>query len=194
MSIELWMIRHGQTEWNIEGRFQGWQDSPLTEAGVEMAEEMRGTVLAFAPDAIYTSPAGRAARTAEILFAPREIQRDDLLREIGLGEMEGLTQEEAKARFPQLVLDFWGRPDAFVPPGEGETFWQVMDRAEAFLKKIEERHERQRVCVVSHGATILAMLCVAEGRNPGTIWQQGLLENGKATPLIFDAGKWSRKE
>lgn len=190
--IQLWLIRHGQTEWNLQKRYQGRGDSPLTEQGIQNAQLARPEVLALRPDVVYSSPSRRAWRTAELLFSPMPVNPCELLLEIALGQMEGMTGEEARAAFPQVAGLLWDCPQDFVPPGQGETVAQLMQRAAAFLQKVQQGHAGQRVCAVSHGATIRALLAVVEGRGPETLWQGGVPENLHPLPLVFDQGVWRR--
>jgi len=105
----LYLTRHGQTEWNVENRFQGWSDSPLTEKGIRQAKDLAKRLRGISFDAIYSSPAGRALQTAEILRDGREIEIREHpdLREMGLGDWEGMRSEEIEARFPADFARFW---------------------------------------------------------------------------------------
>jgi probable phosphoglycerate mutase len=152
------LVRHGQTEDNAAGRWQGTRDSPLTAEGRRQVETL---ALRLEPDgpcvAIYASPLARAVRTAEILApllgAPMVWQEPDL-REYDFGAWDGLTPAELRAR------GFWRevtRDPEFTPPA-GEAFGTAARRVERALRTIAGRHRGSRVLVVGHGLTLAAAL------------------------------------
>lgn len=150
----IYLIRHGQTEFNREGRMQGRLDSPLTELGVEQARRMGGHLRARLDDpalwSIISSPLGRARRTAEIvretLGLDCAIEFDDRLAEIHVGAWEGLTRTEIEVVAPGVH----GTPGwIFKAPG-GESRDDVAARVGGWLHELEQTDGRRRV-VVSHG-------------------------------------------
>jgi broad specificity phosphatase PhoE len=153
---ELLVVRHGQTESNIEGRWQGQQDGDLTDEG---HRQIKLLARAF-PDvaALYSSPLRRAAITAEAIARQQhiEVRFDDRLREIAFGAWEGLTRAEILDRFPDAVEFFNGKDVA--RGGTGETFDQVRRRFGAALDEIAVRHRGERVAVVSHGGATRAWI------------------------------------
>ena len=103
--MNLLLIRHGETSWNQEQRYQGQQDSPLSELGPGPSRKNRQKFLArMKIDVIYTSDLLRAKRTAEAIARPHGLTpiADPRLREINFGVWEGLTREEVQARYPEL--------------------------------------------------------------------------------------------
>lgn len=147
---DIYLIRHGETEWNVQGRFQGRLDSVLTNTGVKQAEaigkRLAGLDLSF--DAFITSPLGRARQTAAIvagLVRLPAVQCDDRLAEVSLGSWDGLTDIDIDAQWPGL-LDDSTQFDWFFRSPDGESYDAVFQRAECWLR------ERQGVTVaVSHG-------------------------------------------
>ena len=142
---DLYLVRHGQTELNVQNILQGWQDSPLTERGREQALATR---VAFADrgvtfDHVYSSPLGRARRTAELIVgAGRSIEPVDDLREWHLGSLEGTSNRKMPAQ-P------WGDyPVAF----GGESEARLRARMVAALSRIMARPQHCCVLVVSHGS------------------------------------------
>jgi broad specificity phosphatase PhoE len=140
----LLVARHGETDWNREGRWQGWADPPLNDTGRaqarRLAEELRETAF----DAVYSSDLRRAFETAEILAAPHgaPVVADAGLREIDVGSWSGLTRSEIEARFPDGK-----RPD-------GETHEQHGTRVRAAVVRIAREHLGERILLVTHGGTI----------------------------------------
>ena len=115
---ELFIIRHGQTEWNVQHRYQGQCNSPLTEEGRTQALVKSKALAQLSPDVLFASDAERAMVTGRLLFPGREPIGNPLLREIALGDLEGVVIEEAKPLYPDSTF-FFDRPAAFVPPGHG---------------------------------------------------------------------------
>jgi probable phosphoglycerate mutase len=147
---DIYLIRHGETEWNAQGRFQGRLDSVLTNTGVKQAEaigsRLAGLELSF--DAFITSPLGRTRQTAAIIAGLARlpaVQCDDRLAEVSLGSWDGLTDIDIDAQWPGL-LDGSTQFDWFFRSPDGESSDAVFQRAECWLR------ERQGVTVaVSHG-------------------------------------------
>ena len=119
------LLRHGRTEWNASGRFQGQLDSPLDVIGRAQAEAAAVAVASMEPDAIVTSDLSRAADTAAAVGAELGMSTtmDKRLREIYLGEWQGLTRAEARERFPEEYARWQTGEDA--RRGEGETYAEV---------------------------------------------------------------------
>lgn len=154
---DLYLVRHGQTELNVQNILQGWQDSPLTERGREQALATRTAFAAHgvAFDHLYSSPLGRARRTAELIVGEgRSIALVDDLREWHLGSLEGTSNRKMPAQ-P------WGDyPVAF--GGESET--QLRARMVAALSRIMARSQHNCVLAVSHGSACQEFLrCVTGG-------------------------------
>ena len=131
---DLLIIRHGQSEWNLEHRWQGWLDSPLTPLGEQQARD-RARQLAdsgFHPEVVHCSDLGRARTTAEIIAAALGVgwTSNADLRERGGGEWEGSTTDEVTARWPGM-LEAWRRGEISAPPGgeDDDTVFARFDRA-----------------------------------------------------------------
>jgi broad specificity phosphatase PhoE len=158
------LLRHGQTNWNIDFRLQGVTDIPLNETGIEQAR-IAGAVLADLSlqgqpwDLILTSPLSRARDTAvmvgEAIGIPG-VSVEELLLERSFGEAEGLSHEEWKSTYN----------DTNHVPG-GETLEQLEARAWILLQRLVDHHEGKRVLTVSHGALIRTLLrLVSKGEFP----------------------------
>lgn len=165
--IRLVLIRHGQTKWNMEERYQGQSDIALSEEGMKQAKKLAEHFPAERLDAIYASDLQRATKTAEIIARPfgLSVQCEEAFRELSFGAWEGLTYEEIVQRWPKALENFFQHPDMLQIP-QGETFRQVQDRAMNRLNAIlqEEGAEEKTIAIVAHGAilrTILtAQLCI----------------------------------
>lgn len=152
----LLLIRHGETDWNNDGRIQGHTDTPLNARGIAQAEKLATRIAAEGPEVIYSSPLSRASMTAKIIASRCNLVPifDDRLKEKGLGEMEGMTGADFKQRFPELY-ERWHTSHEHVPlPGE-ETPLDLQRRVQTFLDELRAKHPGStRVAVVSHGGTI----------------------------------------
>ena len=140
------LARHGETDWNREGRFQGWADPPLNDTGRAQARALAERLRSTAFDAVYSSDLRRAHETAEIVAAPHAVPvvTDPQLREIDVGSWSGLTRPEIEQRFGGERLD-------------GETREQHAARVVAAVERIARRHPGQRILIVTHGGTMRAL-------------------------------------
>jgi broad specificity phosphatase PhoE len=149
----LLLIRHGETQWNVERRYQGQLDSPLTERGIAQAEAIGRRLAAlpeFASAPLIASPLGRARRTAEIICANRRstvFETDDRLREITLGSWDGLFADEIAARSPGL-LDKHGPYEWYFHSADGERYDAFQARLASFL---HDARARSIFVIVAHG-------------------------------------------
>ena len=145
------MVRHGQSEWNALGKWQGQEDPPLTELGVDQA--MRAGQVLGAFDLIASSDLQRAALTASVIaevIGIGPVHIDDRLRETFVGPWQGLTRKEIESQWPGWIKD--GRR-----PTEAETETDVAIRAHAALLDLAAVIGTGEILVVSHGGTIRAL-------------------------------------
>ncbi len=152
---DLILIRHGETDWNIEGRYQGQSDVSLNSEGLKQAEELAQQFQHEALDAIYSSDLIRAHQTAEILSringAPLFL--DPRLREIDQGEWEGMLFQDIRSRYTEAFEERLRDPLQVAPPG-GETVGQVRDRVLEAINDIIVRYPHGLVAIVSHGLSL----------------------------------------
>lgn len=154
-TTEVTLIRHGETEWNLSGRWQGHADSPLSERGVAQAEALGKRMKPGDFDFLYSSDLGRAMDTSRLLGSPsgwEAIPREDL-RERDLGVLEGLTTEEMLEREPEVYHSFRNEGPGYVPPG-GESFTQFCERCANAVEQISATHEGSKIGIVAHGGVL----------------------------------------
>ena len=158
--MRLYLVRHGETVWNIESRFQGWSDLPLSAIGEAQARELARRIAGVHFDAAYSSDLTRAVGTAEILLAGRSLApvQIDALREMHLGELDGLTEEEVQRLHHDVVTAWRTDPTEVVMPG-GESIRQVQERAWRAVDKIRAKHQGETVLVVGHHTANKTILC-----------------------------------
>ena len=159
---ELLLVRHGETDWNRERRFQGHADPPLNETGREQARALAEQLAGDAIAAVYTSDLRRARETAEIVAAKLDAEIVALreLREIDVGSWQGLSWPEIEEQDPDGV-ERWRR-DGHGWHG-GETYEELGARIVAALSGIVARHPGERVVVVGHGGTVRATRAFVDG-------------------------------
>lgn len=152
------LVRHGETEGNISGRWQGHQDSALTEEGERQAKLLGATPPSV--DVVYSSPTGRAHLTARamVVTTGHEIDTHEGLREIGFGEWEGRTPDEIRASDPETFDQVRVHGVDVIRGRTGETFGGVRDRMTGAIESFVNRHQGRRVGVVSHGGSTRAYL------------------------------------
>jgi broad specificity phosphatase PhoE len=154
------LARHGETDWNREGRFQGHADPPLNETGraqaAELAAELKDVELA----AIYSSPLRRALETARMVAAEHGLEPIpvDALREVDVGSWQGLTRAEIEAQFPEQFARWLDYDQGWE---DGESYEEMGRRVVAALLALAATHDGQRILVVTHGGPIRAAFAFA---------------------------------
>ncbi|BAL98737.1 MULTISPECIES: histidine phosphatase family protein [Caldilinea] len=158
---EFWLVRHGQTDWNLQGRYQGQADPPLNETGLQQAQAAAERLAGRRYAALYSSDLERARVTAEIIGKRLGLAViiDPRLREVNQGAWEGLLVTEIQERYP---VEWEARQRdrlQFRAPGGGESVQDVATRIWAAMDEIARRHPHDAVIVVSHGLALATMLC-----------------------------------
>ena len=188
MTCRIFLIRHGETLWNKEMRFQGHMDIPLSERGLEQAEALAKRLSDQKITAVYSSDLSRALETARPIAKPRnlEIITDPSLREINFGRWEGLTFSEISQQYGEQIKRWWAAPlEMSTPEGEGLT--DLIHRLIPFFREIVEKHSGEQVAVVCHGGPARCLV--------GTILQMDLnkywkIRQDNAALNILDFTEW----
>jgi uncharacterized phosphatase len=152
-NTHLGLLRHGQTDWNINFLLQGVTDIPMNQTGIEQVNLAAQAIRAEDWDVVLTSPLSRARQTAEIIANQHgytEIIEQDLLIERSFGEAEGLSHEQWRAKYSNLDV---------IPGGESRT--QLAERSRLLLETISKELAGKRVLAISHGALIRALIAIA---------------------------------
>lgn len=207
--MELYVIRHGTTDWNAEARFQGCKDIPLNQNGRDLAADLGKRLADTSFDYYFSSPLQRAYETLEIVQKIQksahpenaasipEIITDNRILEVNFGELEGLpftdwmnTEEPRKY--------FFDAPGKYVPPKGGETFTSAMTRSKNFVQNVIEpiysKNPNARIILVAHGALLAALTCYLENRTVENYWGAGLKGNCQAAIYSFDGKHWNLAE
>lgn len=164
-------VRHGQTEWNVLGRYQGQTDVALSPLGIEQAEKLAAHFPVDKIEAVYSSDLARAMTTARCV-ADRfglTVEPRPELRELNFGDWEGLTYDEIVAKWPDALENFFQHPDVLEIP-HGESFPKLRERALACVEEIVSRHPDQTVAVFAHGAILRTILTAALHMDLQYVW------------------------
>ena len=156
------LARHGETDWNREGRFQGHADPPLNRTGRAQAVDLSVALMAEQLAAVYSSPLRRALETAEVLAASHGLEPvpvDDL-REVDVGSWSGLTRAEVEDHFPAQFTRWLNYGRGWE---DGETYEEMGRRAVDALLRLAAAHDGERVLAVTHGGPIRAAFAFADG-------------------------------
>ena len=182
------LARHGETVFNVEGRWQGQSDSPLTDRGRAQARELARALAEEPIAAIYTSDLGRAANTAREIAAIHAIQAisDTRLREIHTGEWTGKGRAEIETHWPGGLRAWATDPSGYCMPG-GESIHAAQERALAFFVERMPEHVGQTVAIVSHGAIGQTILVNAMGKTVADLWLKERLDNCQISRLEWTA-------
>ncbi|MEK7814960.1 MAG: histidine phosphatase family protein [Chloroflexota bacterium] len=158
--MKLFLVRHGETEWNKLGRFQGQQDIALNERGLAQARETAEVLAALKPTALYSSPLYRTMQVAEEISRAVELPviKEEGFKELDLGDLEGVTGQEMRERWPQVYAAWRNKPATVVMPN-GESLAQLQKRAWGALLNLEKSHtESDILVVVSHNFAIRCII------------------------------------
>ncbi len=159
----LYIIRHGETEWNVEGRLQGQSDTQLDEKGIRLARVTAEALRDVPFDLGITSPLSRAKVTAQIVLGERQVPlyEDDRIKELSFGCWEGLGCRKENYEIPsEHFSDFYNDPLNFQPAEDGETIQQLCERTKEFYQELIRREEYQdkTILIASHGCATRALL------------------------------------
>ena len=194
--MKIYLVRHGETDWNKIGRLQGQSDVPLNEHGIRLARETAAALKDVPFYAVFSSPLSRAMETAKIITGERNlpIQTDRRLLEMDFGVMENIDFVTAKKDSAHPMYNFFFAPAQYIPPERAESFEQVYDRSGEFLREriLELEGKCETVLISGHGAMNRSILNPLAGIPLKDFWQISLpnlavsllsLQDGKFTVL-----------
>lgn len=176
--LNLYIVRHGETEFNVEKRMQGRLDSPLTQRGIDNAISLSKQLKDVKFEKIYASPSPRAYKTAELIKGERDtqIQIDNELREMNLAGWEGKSKEELEQLYPEENDIFWNKPQLFKPV-DGESFQQVQDRVVEAINKLISENDEGNILIITHSVVIKTII---------TFYMKYPMEKLWSPPYIYD--------
>jgi alpha-ribazole phosphatase len=187
MGVKLFLIRHGQTDGNVEGRYQGSLDTSLTATGLKQATMAKKYLSKVRFYSIYSSPLKRAVQTAEIIAkgSKLEIKKRKDLKEINFGKWEGMKFEEINSQY-KADYQAWLSDPYKNPPTEGESFGALIKRAEREVNNIiSENPDGSDVAIITHGGVILALI-VNWLQIPSQCWRSLIQRQGAINIVVID--------
>lgn len=190
--MQIVLVRHGATDWNLEHRCQGATDRELSEVGLRQAEEIAEQLRQETIHAVYSSDLRRARRTAEVIAERHKLPViiEASIRELDHGHLEGLTFNEIKQSYGDFLTRWRTEPAELQVPG-GERLADVAERAWSGLNKIVARHEpAHTIVVVSHNFPIVAIVCRITGTHLNDYRNYHLDPCGMSRLTHNDDGSW----
>ena len=187
--MRLILVRHGQTDYNLHHRYQGQLDIPLNQTGLEQANKLVNRLSKDQIDAIYASDLARCVQTIELVAKARklDIQKDARWRELSFGNWEGMSYQEIRSAFSEL-LEKWQTDPARVSPPNGETLYQLAKRVKSALDEINSKHGEQTVLLCTHNGPIRVLLCLALNMDLNRYWQFGIASASISEVSFYDDG------
>lgn len=189
--MKIYLIRHGQTDWNIQGKIQGSHDIPLNDAGRRQAELLAEGMESRPVRKIFSSPLTRAMKTADMISRRQKVEIFPMpqLMEVEFGKWEGMTWDEIREAYPKEFRHWCLNPAEASPPG-GESQKEVTDRCVRAVKEIlETTNGREDAAVISHGATmahLVSYMMRYDQEDEGIIVENASITTFHYNPLTED--------
>ena len=188
---QLILIRHGQSQWNLENRFTGWVDIDLSDTGREEAHRAGEHLRGMKVDKVYTSVLKRAINTAKIALeeagmGDMPMTQSELLNERHYGDLQGLNKDEMREKFGDEQVHVWRRSYDTPPPGENaESLKMTIERVMPFFRGhiVEDLKQGKNVLVVAHGNSLRAVLFELDKHTPETIPNVNI---PTGVPIVYD--------
>ncbi|MDW7675732.1 MAG: alpha-ribazole phosphatase [Bacillota bacterium] len=169
--MKLYLIRHGETKWNSQLRYQGHTDVELSHNGHMQGKQLGERMAQLEPTAIYASDLSRAYQTAEYIAVKhnKEVKKSALLRELNFGIWEGLTFKEINQQHQDLATNWYKDPINLQIPN-GELFADMQKRVLEFIDYLKANYTKDTIVIVSHGGTIRTIICSLLGIDLKKMW------------------------
>lgn len=184
----LVLIRHGQSLWNMENRFTGWVDVPLTSQGEDEAKAAAAKIASLRFDVAYTSALSRAQKTLDIILAANgwtiPIIRDQALNERHYGDLQGMNKDDMRRVYGEEQVHIWRR-SYDVPPPHGEALKNTAERTLPFYERciLGDIRQGKNVLVVAHGNSNRSIVMKLDNLTGEEVVK---LELGTGVPLIYE--------
>ena len=200
--LKLYIVRHGETEWNVIKRFQGQLNTPLTEKGMEKLRETGKKLENVLFDEVYTSELGRTVASAEIILnenrgyknKKRELQKLAELNEVYFGVWQGLTYEEVFLKYPEEGNNYFYNVKNYNAENvEAENLKDALERFLKGINKILNRHKSGNILVVTHGTVFEMFINYVENKSIFDIDERTLMGNGDYKVFSYKDGKFQEE-
>ena len=201
--LKLYIVRHGQTEWNVLEKFQGQLNSPLTPEGIEKVKETAKELKDIKFKAGYTSQMGRTIATAEMILENNKYEQEKTsdqklklqklpeLNEIHFGEWQGLTFKETFVKYPKEAHNYFYDVKNYNAKNiKGEELKDGLDRFLKGLEKIREEQKSGNILIVTHGTVLELFFNHIQNREADDLDERKLIGNGRYKIFTFENEKY----
>ena len=188
--MKIYITRHGETQWNKEGRMQGWNNSDLTEKGKDCARKLGQRLNHIDFDCIYCSPLGRAIETANHIKGHKDIKIiiNEDLKEMGFGSWEGMEHTKIEELNKEQQYHFWNKPHLYEPI-DGESYQELIERVKKALNDIINNDCGENILIIAHAAVIKAIYLIIKNHSLEEFWGPPFMEGTSLTVLEIDGDK-----
>ena len=200
--LKLYIVRHGETEWNVIKRFQGQLNTPLTEKGMEKLGKTGKKLKNILFDQVYTSELERTVNSAEIILNENngyknnklELQKLAELNEVYFGVWQGLTYEEVFLKYPEEANNYFYNVKNYNAENvEAENLKDALERFLKGINKILNRHKSGNILVVTHGTVFEMFINYVENKSIFDIDERTLMGNGDYKVFSYKDGKFQEE-
>ena len=192
--MKLYIVRHGETDWNKARKIQGQSDIPLNAFGRHLARETAKGLADVHFDLCFTSPLSRAKETARIILEGRDVPiiEDPRIEEMSFGVYEGKCCSSEGWELPEEFRRFFDGPDRYEAPEGGEDFAQVRERTGGFLEELagNPAYADKQILVTTHGAALAGLLCYIRRAPLSRYWGTGVHKNCAVTEVACEDGEY----
>lgn len=181
--VTLYITRHGQTEWNVQKKMQGWLDSPLTENGRNAASSLGKRLQKIPFKAAYVSPSGRTLDTARLICSTHQIPLfiKEQLREINAGKWQGMSTLEIKKHYPEQYIDYYNDPLNYLSVG-GENFHDIAKRVTPLIDDLCSTYEEEdSILIVTHAVVKKLLISLFNETGIENIWSPPFIHGTSLT-------------
>jgi len=185
----IYLVRHGQTLWNIIKRTQGMRRVPLNRIGKRQAILLAKKLKDLPFNVIYASPALRTMQTARIIAPGKKIIPHPDIRELDRPAFEGLTHKQIRKRIPDIEQQWAQKGIDWRPPAGGESLREYQKRSIRAFKQLVRKHQGKQILVVTHGGPIKSIVHWLHGGNPKDFLHRRNPENAEVVRIVIHNGK-----
>lgn len=168
--MELFFIRHGETDYNLNNKYCGSSDISINETGAQQARKLGERLKGFEADVFFSSPYKRAQETAQLVFPGKDLVLEPALRELNFGQWEGMDFRQIQKKFGDLYSQWIDDPLSYTPP-EGESIVEGVDRVKTFLTGCKTKYQNKRVVCVCHGGIVKIAVCLLMNKDMLAFWE-----------------------
>jgi broad specificity phosphatase PhoE len=186
--LTLYIVRHGETDWNKEDRIQGRLNSRLTEKGRYNAHVLGERLKDIDFAKLITSPSGRTIETTELIVKDRDVlvQKNEMIMEMDMGPWQGLMKSEIRERYPDAYECFMNSPQLYQNE-DAESFIDIYKRAEDFLHELKSSKQTGNLLIITHGLFIKALFLTIKGIEIKDFWTEPTVEGTSLSIVKMDA-------